>query len=182
MLFRSVLHSIVRSGEFPLWNRFLSAGQPLAANPGFQTFYPGTLLIFLVGFPLGFHLEIVLHIALAAVGMFLLLRSWTLSATASLFGAVSFAFGGAVLSLTNLLPFLTSIAWWPLIVLFARAMLRTGHRRHAAALALSLGMVFLAAEQSMLIQTAILLLMISLASGLLTLGALNKGDPADLLK
>ena len=32
------------------------------------------------------------------------------------------------------------------------------------------------------IQTAILLLMISLASGLLTLGALNKGDPADLLK
>jgi putative ABC transport system permease protein len=32
------------------------------------------------------------------------------------------------------------------------------------------------------IQTAILLLLISLASGLLTLGALNKGDPADLLK
>lgn len=32
------------------------------------------------------------------------------------------------------------------------------------------------------IQTAVLLLLISLASGLLTLGALNRGDPADLLK
>ena len=160
---RAILNSIVRGGEFPLWNRFLSAGQPLAANPGFQTFYPATWLIFLVGFPLGFHLEIVLHIALAAVGMFLLLRSLTLTTTASVFGALSFAFGGAVLSLTNLLPFLTSIAWWPLIMLFARGTLRTGQRRHAAALALSLGMLFLAAEQSMLIQTAILLLSIAIS-------------------
>ncbi|MBI1360365.1 MAG: FtsX-like permease family protein [Alphaproteobacteria bacterium] len=32
------------------------------------------------------------------------------------------------------------------------------------------------------VQTAVLLLMISIGSGLLTLGALNKGDPADLLK
>ena len=76
---RAILHQILSHGEFPLWNRFLSAGQPLAANPGFQTFYPGTWLVFLVGFPLGFHLEIVLHIALAAVGMFLLLRSLELS-------------------------------------------------------------------------------------------------------
>lgn len=160
---RAILNSIVRGGEFPLWNRFLSAGQPLAANPGFQTFYPGTWLILLAGFPLGFHLEIVLHIALAAVGMFLLLRSLTLSTTASFFGACSFAFGGTVLSLTNLLPFLTSIAWWPLIVLFARSTLRAGQRRHAAALALCLGMLFLAAEQSMLIQTAILLLSVALS-------------------
>ena len=160
---RAILHHIVSSGEFPLWNRFVSAGQPLAANPGFQTFYPGTWLIFLVGFPLGFHLEIVLHIALAACGMFLLLRSLELSRLSSLFGAVSFAFGGAVLSLTNLLPFLTSMAWWPLILLFARRTLGHGRRGDAAALALTLGMVFLAAEQSMLIQTAILLLSIAVS-------------------
>ena len=155
---RAILHQILSHGEFPLWNRFLSAGQPLAANPGFQTFYPGTWLIFLVGFPLGFHLEIVLHLALAAVGMFLLLRSLELTRPSALFGAVSFAFGGAVLSLTNLLPFLTSVVWWPLILLFGRRTARDGRRRDAAALALVVGMVFLAAEQSMLIQTAILLL------------------------
>lgn len=160
---RAILHHLVTSGEFPLWNRFLSAGQPLAANPGFQTFYPGTWLVFLAGFPFGFHLEIVLHIALAAVGMFLLLRSMDCSSLAAMFGACSFAFGGCVLSLTNLLPFLTSIAWWPLLVLVARKALRTGARRDAAALAITVGMLVLAAEQSMLIQTAILLVSVGVS-------------------
>ena len=36
---RFVLREVLRGGELPLWNRFYSAGQPLAANPGFQTFY-----------------------------------------------------------------------------------------------------------------------------------------------
>ncbi len=158
---RAILQHILRRGEFPFWNRFLSAGQPLAANPGFQTFYPGTWLIVLAGFPVGFHLEIVLHIALAAAGMFLLLRSLRLSIPSALFGAASFGFGGAVLSLTNLVPFLTSMAWWPLLLLFAGRVVRDGRRRDAAALALVLGMLFLAAEQSMLIQTAMLLLSIA---------------------
>ena len=158
---RAILQHILRRGEFPFWNRFLSAGQPLAANPGFQTFYPGTWLIALAGFPLGFHLEIVLHIALAAAGMFLLLRSLRLSIPSALFGAASFGFGGAVLSLTNLVPFLTSMAWWPLLLLFGGRVVRDGRRRDAAALALVLGMLFLAAEQSMLIQTAMLLLSIA---------------------
>src|SRR5215470_18087103 len=75
---RFVLREIVFSGEFPAWNRFYSAGQPLAANPGFQAFYPGTWLCFLPNFFFGFNLEILLHIALAAAGMYLLLRSMTL--------------------------------------------------------------------------------------------------------
>ncbi|MEZ5938800.1 MAG: ABC transporter permease [Hyphomonadaceae bacterium] len=37
-------------------------------------------------------------------------------------------------------------------------------------------------QPQLLIQTAILLLLISIGSGMLTLGALNKGDPADLLR
>src|SRR5438132_3679044 len=146
---RFVLRSVLAAGEFPAWNRFYSDGQPLAANPGFQTFYPGTWLAFLPSFLVGFNLEVVLHIALAAIGMFLLLRSMELRVESALFGAIAFAFGGAVLSLTNLVPFLTSIAWWPLIVLFAR-------RRNWPALALVLGMLLLCAEVSMIVQTAIL--------------------------
>ena len=147
---RFVLRTVLVGGEFPMWNRYWSGGQPLAANPGFQAFYPGTWLALLPSFLFGFNLEIVAHIALATVGMFLLLRSMALRVQAALFGAIAFGFGGIVLSLTNLLPFLTSVAWWPLIVMFAR-------QRRWGALAISLGMLFLAAEQSVIVQTAILL-------------------------
>src|SRR5437764_1355380 len=123
---RFVLRTVLAGGEFPMWNRYWSAGQPLAANPGFQAFYPGTWLAFLPSFFFGFNLEIVAHIALATVGMFLLLRSTELRIESALFGAVAFGCGGVILSLTNLLPFLTSVAWWPLSLMFAR------HRRWAA--------------------------------------------------
>ena len=148
---RFVLRSIVANGEFPSWNRFYSGGQPLAANPGFQAFYPGTWLVFLPSFLLGFNLEIVLHIAFAAAGMFLLLRSMELRTESALFGAIAFGLGGATLSLTNLLPFLTSVAWWPWIVTFVR-------QRRWGLFAIALGMLLLAAEQSAIVQTALLLL------------------------
>lgn len=48
-----------------------------------------------------------------------------------------------------------------------------------AASAINLPMGF---EISSITQTAVLLLLISIGSGALTLGALKKGEPADLLK
>ena len=148
---RFILRTVLRGGEFPMWNRFWSGGQPLAANPGFQAFYPGTWLAFLPSFFFGFNLEIVGHVALATIGMFLLLRSMGLRVTSALFGAIAFGFGGVILSLTNLVPFLTAVAWWPLIVMFAR-------RRRLGPLSICLGMLFLAAEISVIVQTAILLI------------------------
>jgi hypothetical protein len=153
---RFVLRAVLAGGEFPMWNRYWSGGQPLAANPGFQAFYPGTWLVFLPSFLLGFNLEIVAHIALATIGMFLLLRSMELRIESALFGAIAFGLGGVVLSLTNLLPFLTSVAWWPLIVMFAR-------QRRWGPLAMCLGMLLLAAEQSVIVQTVILLVFVLLA-------------------
>jgi hypothetical protein len=149
---RFVLREVLFSGEFPFWNRFFSGGQPLAANPGFQAFYPGTWLVFLPSFLLGFNLEIVAHVALAAIGMFLLLRSMELRIASALFGAIAFGFGGVILSLTNLVPFLTSVGWWPLIVMFAR-------QRRWPALAICLGMIFLAAEVSVIVMSLMLILL-----------------------
>ena len=37
---KHVLHDLVRAGELPYWNRFVSAGQPIAANPVYSVFYP----------------------------------------------------------------------------------------------------------------------------------------------
>src|SRR6476620_771479 len=37
---KQVLREIVLHGEFPYWNRDFSSGQPLAANPEHEVFYP----------------------------------------------------------------------------------------------------------------------------------------------
>src|SRR5215210_976984 len=67
-----IVREVVAHGELPLWNRFYSAGQPLAANPAYEVFYPPQWLIWLPGFHFGFQLHIVLHFVVAAWGMFLL--------------------------------------------------------------------------------------------------------------
>jgi len=161
---RFVLRQIVlRHHELPLWNPWFSAGQPLAANPGYQAFYPGTWLTLLPDFRWGFDLEIVAHVMLAAAGMFALLRGLALRIESALFGAIAFALGGAILSFTSALPYLAAVAWWPLILLYTIRVLRGGRRRDAALLALTLGMMFLAAEQSVMIQTAILIASVVIA-------------------
>ena len=44
---KHVLRTIVLGGEFPYWSPYISAGQPLAANPVHKVFYPLTWLILL---------------------------------------------------------------------------------------------------------------------------------------
>jgi len=148
---RKDLHDLVASGHFPYWNPRISAGQPLAANPGYETFYPFQWSIFLPNFDFGFRFAIVLHFYLAAIGMYLLLRSLGTRVLAGLFGALTFAIGGMFLSLANLLPFLFSAAWLPWIGFFWR-------RSNLALTALALGMLLLAADQSMILQAGALLI------------------------
>lgn len=150
---RKVLHDVVASGAFPLWNRAWSAGQPLAANPAYEVFYPPQWLTFLPNFDFGFRLHLVVHFYVAAAGMYALLRDLRLRAAASLFGAFSFALGGPLVSLLNLPPLLFAWAWLPLIVMFARRTLLAPSLRAAAAVVLLLGLQLLTGEPVTILQT-----------------------------
>src|SRR5213592_2489871 len=100
---KQILREIVYGGEFPYWNRYFSAGQPIAANPEHEVFYPLTWLVLLPSFDLGYRLLILLHIYIALAGMYALLRSMELRPVASFVGALSFGLGGLFLSYVNLL-------------------------------------------------------------------------------
>jgi hypothetical protein len=154
---RAVLRTILMGGELPLWNPHFGGGQPLAANPAFEAFYPPQWLALLPSFPIGVHVEIVFHALLAAIGMFLFLRTLRLRVQAAVFGALTFALGGLIVSSTNLFPFLFSVAWWPWIALFLRRALDDRRPRDFALAALALGAMFLAAEQSMILQAGALI-------------------------
>jgi hypothetical protein len=148
---RALLTHLLRSGEFPFWNPFVSAGQPLAANPAFELFYPPQWLMAFGELRTMVHLEVVLHFPVAAIGFYFLSRSLGCRRWVACLGAFSFALGGLMLSSGSIFPFLFSATWLPWIAWFFR------ERRFALA-AIALGLLLLAADVSMIVQAGALLL------------------------
>jgi hypothetical protein len=154
---KQVLREIVQNGEFPYWNRNFSGGQPIAANPEHEVFYPLTWLILLPSYNLGYSLHVLLHIYIGLLGMYALLRSMELRPEAAWFGAMAFGLGGLYLSYVNLLPILFCAAWLPLTCLYVRRFLLRRNARDFALGALFLGLQFLIAEPTTIAQTGLLL-------------------------
>jgi hypothetical protein len=154
---KHILREIVLGGEFPYWNRYYSAGQPIAANPEYEVFYPPQWLILLPDYDLGYRLHIIVHIPIAAIGMYLLLRSLRLKIPSAFFGGVVFAIGGVSLSMINLLPILFCVVWIPYVLLFTRRLLRAPNLRDFALAAFFLGIQGLVGEPTSILQTALLM-------------------------
>jgi len=163
---KKILREIVLSGHFPYWNPWFSAGQPLAANPEHEVFYPLTWLILLPRFDLAFHLLILAHIYIALFGMFALLRSLELGRPSATLGALSFGLGGVILSTVDLIPCLFSMAWVPLTCLFARRYLESHAPRDGVLASLCLGTQLLIGEPTTALQTGILLGMFAIGRGI----------------
>ena len=162
---KQILRDIVLHGEFPYWNRYFSGGQPIAANPEHEVFYPLTWLILLPSYNLGYTLHVLLHIYIGLLGMYALLRSIELRPEAAWFGAMAFGLGGLYLSYVNLLPILFCAAWLPLTCLYARRFLLGHAARDFALAALFLGVQFLVAEPTTVAQTGLLLGLYALYRG-----------------
>jgi hypothetical protein len=154
---KHVLREIVLGGDFPSWNPYFGAGQPLAANPEHEVFYPLTWLILLPSYRVAFHLLVLLHLYIAGFTMYALLRSMRLQPPGAFFGALSFAIGGIALSYLNLLPYLFNVAWLPLTCLYTRRFLLRRGRRDFAAAAFFFGLQLLTGEPSTILQGGLLL-------------------------
>jgi hypothetical protein len=105
------------AGELPLWNRHMAGGFPLLAafQPG--VFYPPSLLFYLLPFFDAIRWTFSLHFLIAARGAYCLCRRWECPTYLSFIGAVLFAFGGTIVSLSNLLNHFQSAVWLPWMIL-----------------------------------------------------------------
>ncbi|MEO8033333.1 MAG: YfhO family protein [Acidobacteriota bacterium] len=159
---KQILREIVYHGEFPYWNRYFSAGQPIAANPEHEVFYPLTWLILMPSYDFGYRLHILIHVYIGLFGMYALLRSMRLRPYASFYGALVFGLGGLYLSYINLLPILFCAAWLPLTCLYVRRFLLDRNLRDFACAALFLGIQFLVGEPTTVMQTGFLIGMYAL--------------------
>jgi hypothetical protein len=153
---KSLIASLARaSGGVPVWNPFFASGQPFAGNPEHEIFHPLTTLFFLLPFEAAFSLQVMAPLVLGTVGMFVLLRSLRRSRWASLMGAVSWGFGGYLLSTTMLLPSLFAASILPLGLAFAVRLVHGRSVRESVGLALCVGWQCLAGEPSILLAMAL---------------------------
>jgi hypothetical protein len=162
---KQVLREVVQGGEFPFWNRHFAGGQPIAANPEHEVFYPFTWLILLPDYDQGFRAHILVHVYIGLFGMYALLRSMRTRAFTASFGALAFACGGIYMSYINLLPILFCIAWLPFTCLYTRKFLLVPNFRNFGLASLFLGMQMLVAEPTSIAQTGFLLGMYALYRG-----------------
>ncbi|HUP45700.1 MAG TPA: hypothetical protein VM779_09330 [Thermoanaerobaculia bacterium] len=150
---KQIFREMLLAGEWPMWSPHYAAGQPMAANPAYEVFYPPQLLVLLPDVHIGMSLHIVFHFYLCGIGLYFLLRSFGAGSAASLLGSIGYTVGGPLLSLIRTLPFLFSMAWVPFIFLFARRYFLTRSRRDLLLAAIFGGMQALVAEPTTMLQT-----------------------------
>jgi hypothetical protein len=134
------------SGEWPLWDPFVGAGQAAYSDPLHQMFLPPAILVRLLGGEvLGFNLWVMVPFPLAAVGAWVFLAR-RFSAPAAALGAVCFALCGPVVAGSNFPNLSWSVAALPWILWATDRLVSTRTPRDLAVLAACVALQCLAGE------------------------------------
>ena len=140
----------VRQGVFPFWDPYPYCGVPIHADITAQLFYPFTWISVLLGnhsggLKLFYWIEWLdpLHMILAGVFTFLLLRKFDASPPAALLGGTVYQLGGYFASQAQHLGAICCGAWFPLILLCILKLTRAITWRWVAILALSVALTIL---------------------------------------
>ncbi|MFH1860222.1 MAG: YfhO family protein [bacterium] len=107
--------NLIKDGIFPFWNPYLFSGTPLFALIQLGTFYPLSILLYLLPFGLGIKLFIVIHVLLSGIFMYCLGKTLNLGTKASLAAGITFSFSSFSLCMISHPNILCSITWLPLI-------------------------------------------------------------------
>ncbi len=142
---RALPAEMIQRGMLPLWNPYSYLGMPLAAQMQSAVWYPGTLPFYLFGFETALPIFHVLHYWLAGAFGFLWLRSWGFSRAAAFGAAAAFMLSGGLVRDLPFLNHLSTLAYMPAFLLFARRPL---------ILALSMALAFLSGYPQMLAGSA----------------------------
>ena len=146
---KHVVRETILRGEFPWWNPYFAGGQPMAANPAYEVFYPPQWLIFIGPYRFGFALHIIAHVYIALLGAYAFLRAIPLRIDAAIFGALSFAFSGFLLGSLSTLPMFFVWSWAGVV---GWGVLRAIRGQGIAAAAIALAMPLLVFEPVSLAQ------------------------------
>ena len=110
--------SSLGEGRLPLWNPHIFMGVPFLANPQAAVLYPMNWVLLPLDPARALAVALMLHVALAAVSMLVLVRvGLRLSWPAAMTAAVAFGFGGFFTGQAGHINQVSVAAWMPLLVL-----------------------------------------------------------------
>lgn len=143
-----------KRGRYPLWCPDLLGGYPLFAEGQAGPAYPPNLLLYpFLKTWIALDLSAVLHYALAGLGMYLLLRTWTAAWPAAL-GGLAYALNGWMVAHSIHVNAIQAAAWIPLVFLFLERTCRQGQAWPLLAAAGAFAMTFLAGYPHLGLYTA----------------------------
>jgi hypothetical protein len=137
----------IKRGDWLLWNPDILLGHPAAADPLFQTFYPGVLPFALwLGPSRGYAIALYAHAVLAALLMYGFLRSLRASPPAAVAGGFTYALSGYMLTWFEFSFWVATLAWLPGILWAFVLAVRRARWRYVALGGGCLGLALLAGQ------------------------------------
>lgn len=129
----SVRNAALLAGQIPLWSPELFMGVPLLANSQLGTFYPPNWLVAGLTPPQGVTISILMHMAWAMLGVYMLAqRTLRLAAIPALLAAALFGLGGNLGAKVENINQLQALAWMPwLFLVLYRAVASEGVQLNA---------------------------------------------------
>ncbi|MFC1666759.1 YfhO family protein [Candidatus Omnitrophota bacterium] len=146
--------------KVPLWNPYIHCGSPHLAELQTCVFYPLSVIYLFFSYPHAFNYFIILHIFLAGLFTYILMRSWAYSRYASFFSSIAFMFSGYIISVINLPASLASIVWLPLAILFYERSLKKEWIKNSMITGIFLAFMFLGGEPIIVYSTVFILLLL----------------------
>jgi hypothetical protein len=132
----------IRAGHWPLWNPYLGAGTPLAANLQTAAFYPANLLFLLMPVEQAFAWELALHVALAGLCAYYLGRTLGLSSFGALISGLAYGGGGYVVAHWVFPSMVYAAAWLPLMLALVEKTVRSARRNTESPIANNRDLIF----------------------------------------
>ncbi len=155
--YRAFATESLRNLTFPFWNPYTFSGMPFFADLQTAVLYPLNLALTLVSgsnlSPALFQIQIVFHVFLAGLFMYLLARSWNMSRGGSLVSALSFMFCGFVTGHIFHVTMIQALPWIVLAVLTISRTLKRQSILYAAVSGIVLSFISFAGHPQLLLYT-----------------------------
>jgi hypothetical protein len=150
------------AGNVPLWNPHAAAGTPSAAECVNGVFYPLNTLLLLLPVEKAVGAAVALHVFLAGLFMFLLLRYFRAGWKTALICAAAYMFAGACAVRFQFPVFTNGAPWLPAAILFLEIAIRRRKMTAAIAAGAMLGLQMLAGNLQTASLTFVLLALLAL--------------------
>jgi O-antigen/teichoic acid export membrane protein len=126
------IRQTLADGQLPLWNPQIFTGIPFLAAGQASTFYPLSVLFYILPLEVAYGWFTALQIALAGINMYIFGRVLGLQRLPALFSGVVFMFSGFLIVSVVFTMFLAAVVWLPLLLAIVEQIIRKQEEKGVA--------------------------------------------------